>query len=101
MTQHESSHQDHERQAESTALSVGFGVLTLSDTRTTETDKSGQLIHELITEQGHTIESYAVIPDDESTVINRWNRSLKTRQLESWSPMGAPESLLETARMNP
>lgn len=39
-------------------------VVTLSDTRTPETDLSGQLIRRLITEAGHQVAHYALIPDD-------------------------------------
>jgi molybdenum cofactor biosynthesis protein B len=40
------------------------GVVTLSDTRTHETDGSGQLIRRLLTEAGHEVARYALIPDD-------------------------------------
>ena len=39
-------------------------VVTLSDTRTPETDTSGQLIQRLLTEQGHTVVDYQLIKDD-------------------------------------
>ena len=35
--------------------SLHFGVLTVSDTRTLETDTSGQLLSHLIEEDGHRV----------------------------------------------
>jgi molybdenum cofactor biosynthesis protein B len=39
-------------------------VVTLSDTRTRETDTSGQLIQKLLTDGGHRIAAYHLIKDD-------------------------------------
>ena len=39
-------------------------ILTLSDTRTEATDKSGLRIRELLGEGGHTMSEYAILPDD-------------------------------------
>lgn len=39
-------------------------VVTLSDTRTLETDKSGQLIQALLRDDGHEAAAYQVIKDD-------------------------------------
>ncbi|MEO6436570.1 MAG: MogA/MoaB family molybdenum cofactor biosynthesis protein [Tepidisphaeraceae bacterium] len=39
-------------------------VITLSDTRTEQTDTSGQRIRELLEAEHHSIARYAVIPDD-------------------------------------
>jgi molybdenum cofactor biosynthesis protein B len=39
-------------------------IVTLSDTRTEETDASGQLIRRLLTEAGHEVAAYALVPDD-------------------------------------
>ena len=38
-------------------------VVTVSDTRTRETDKSGSLIVERLTAAGHTIAGYEILPD--------------------------------------
>ena len=48
--------------------SIGCGVITCSDTRTPETDKSGQLIQELLREQGHHVPMYAVVKDEPEEV---------------------------------
>lgn len=41
-----------------------FAVITVSDTRTEETDKSGKLIRDLLTEKGHRIARYRIVKDD-------------------------------------
>ncbi len=54
-------YQDHQQAAQS--HTGKFAVLTLSDTRTPETDISGQTIRRLLTEAGHTVSYYKVLPD--------------------------------------
>lgn len=43
-------------------------VITISDSRTKETDKSGALIIELIKEQGFTVSSYEIVKDEKDTI---------------------------------
>jgi molybdopterin adenylyltransferase len=45
-------------------ISVSCAVITVSDTRTRETDRSGQLIQQLLEQSGHTIAHYAIVPDE-------------------------------------
>lgn len=45
-------------------LIVRCAIITLSDTRTPETDKSGQHMRELLEGQGHTIAHYQIIRDE-------------------------------------
>jgi len=56
-----SSTEQHRREAPS---SVACAVITVSDTRTPETDKSGQLIRELLEAAGHTVVEYAIVEDE-------------------------------------
>ncbi len=62
---HESGHQappaEHKARA---PISIECGIITCSDTRTLETDKSGQLIRELLTQTGHRIGAYHVVKDE-------------------------------------
>ena len=44
--------------------SIECGIITCSDTRTPDTDKSGQLIRELLTRGGHRIRVYHVVKDE-------------------------------------
>ncbi|MFC3883232.1 molybdenum cofactor biosynthesis protein B [Bacillus songklensis] len=43
-------------------------VITVSDTRTEETDKSGQRIISLLQEQGHEVHLYKIIKDDGNSI---------------------------------
>lgn len=43
---------------------LGFAVITMSDSRTPETDTSGQFIREVVTAAGHHIVRYALVKDD-------------------------------------
>jgi molybdenum cofactor biosynthesis protein B len=52
---------EHRRQAPS---SVRCAVVTVSDTRTEDTDTSGRAIVELLEEQGHGVASRTIVPDD-------------------------------------
>ncbi|GAA6620473.1 molybdenum cofactor biosynthesis protein B [Scytonema sp. NUACC26] len=45
-------------------MRVACAVITASDTRTPETDKSGQLIQELLRNANHTIEAYTIVKDE-------------------------------------
>ncbi|BAZ05528.1 MogA/MoaB family molybdenum cofactor biosynthesis protein [Calothrix sp. NIES-3974] len=47
---------------------VTCAVLTTSDTRTTETDTSGQLIQDLLNAAQHRINYYQVIPDEPTLI---------------------------------
>ncbi len=49
-------------------ISIECAIITCSDTRTPETDKSGQLIRELLTQAGHRIGAYQVVKDEPSEV---------------------------------
>jgi molybdenum cofactor biosynthesis protein B len=56
-----SSTDQHRQEAPS---SVACAIITVSDTRTPETDKSGQLIRQLLTERGYTVAEYAIVRDE-------------------------------------
>lgn len=45
-------------------LQVGCKVITVSDTRTKENDKSGQLMIELLKQEKHSVLEYVIIEDD-------------------------------------
>lgn len=55
------AHQPHPDEA---AIVVPCAVITVSDTRTIATDRSGQLIQALLKQSGHTIAHYAIVPDE-------------------------------------
>lgn len=53
-----------EHQAQAGHRPVACAVVTCSDSRTPETDTSGQLIRTLLVSQGHTVDHYAIANDD-------------------------------------
>lgn len=46
-------------------------VITCSDTRTPDTDTSGQLIHKLLKEQGHQVVAYHLVKDEPAQIKGR------------------------------
>lgn len=56
-------------------LAVGIAVATVSDTRTPETDKSGDLLVERLTGAGHRLAARTIIPDEVeriTEVVRAW-----------------------------
>ena len=49
-------------------VSLRIGVITVSDTRTLETDTSGQIVCDLLTEAGHEIARREIVTDDVETI---------------------------------
>ena len=56
-------------------LAVNIAVLTVSDTRTEATDKSGQTLVELITAAGHRVCQRRIVRDDKAAIV---------AQLKAW-----------------
>lgn len=61
------SHQEHQA-AGSKYGSLGFAVITMSDSRTPETDTSGQSIREAVTAAGHRVARSALVKDDPAQI---------------------------------
>lgn len=51
-----------------TPSSVGFAVMTVSDTRDNRTDKTGPWLREQIVEAGHAVIDHAIIGDDVTSI---------------------------------
>jgi molybdenum cofactor biosynthesis protein B len=47
---------------------VGCAVLTVSDTRTPDTDRSGQLMQSTLTAAGHRVLAYRILPDEPAAI---------------------------------
>jgi molybdopterin adenylyltransferase len=45
-------------------LAVNCAVITVSDTRTPETDRSGQIIQQLLQNAGHHVSTYTIVKDE-------------------------------------
>ncbi|MEM8810819.1 MAG: molybdopterin-binding protein, partial [Cyanobacteria bacterium P01_G01_bin.38] len=59
------SHRPH---PDESSFDVRCAVITVSDTRTPETDTSGQLIQDLLTAEGHLIQAYRLVKDEPETI---------------------------------
>ncbi|TVQ06712.1 MAG: MogA/MoaB family molybdenum cofactor biosynthesis protein [Leptolyngbya sp. DLM2.Bin27] len=49
---------------------VGCAVVTVSDTRTVESDRSGQIIQALLVEAGHRVADYRIVPDEPERIAS-------------------------------
>lgn len=74
------SHQEHKEKAK---LRVLCGVITVSDTRTEETDTSGKLIRELLSGAGHAATAYHIIKDDPKQIQPLLERLLDNGEVEA------------------
>lgn len=59
------NHQPHPDSAE---MAVNCAVITVSDTRTPETDRSGQLIKQLLLDAGHSVGVYTILKDEPAQI---------------------------------
>ncbi len=80
---------EHQQQATDFARNhpVRCAVLTVSDTRTAETDRSGPLIQRLLTEAGHTIVHHNIVPDEPPAIAH---------QIEAWLADARVQVILTT-----
>jgi molybdenum cofactor biosynthesis protein B len=73
------SHQEHRAKA---PVSVGCFVLTVSDTRTSDTDSSGRAIREFLERAGHQVTGFAIVRDEPALVtatVRQWLTDVDTR----------------------
>ena len=61
---------------------VGCLVLTVSDTRTPKTDRSGTLIVERLTSLGHHVIDHSIVADDEAMITTRVNEGIANRDID-------------------
>ena len=72
------SHDEHRAAA---PAAVGCYVITVSDTRTEETDTGGRLLRTLLAEGGHRVLGHEIVPDDAGAL-----RAAIERQLAADAP---------------
>jgi len=60
------SHKEHRHAA---PASVGCAVITVSDTRDPDTDESGRIIKDLLTEAGHEVIAYTIVKDEPRQIL--------------------------------
>lgn len=49
-------------------VSVSCAVITVSDTRSVETDHSGHLLKQLLVDSGHLVKAYVIVKDEPTTI---------------------------------
>lgn len=69
------SHAVHEHKNHA-PTSVPCLVITCSDTRTPETDGSGQLLMRMLKDAGHTVVAYYIIKDEPGQILFRINQGI-------------------------
>lgn len=62
-----SSTDQHKREA---PPRVSCRIITVSDTRTPESDKSGQLIRQLLSDRGHDVSGHLIVPDEYEAIVS-------------------------------
>jgi molybdenum cofactor biosynthesis protein B len=74
------SYKDHKRDLN---LKVQCFVLTVSDTRSKEEDRSGQLIINLLKDSSHTVLSYEIVKDDPETITKILKDQAENSQIQA------------------
>ncbi len=62
---------------------VACAIVTVSDTRTPETDASGTCIQALLEEAGHRVLAYAIVPDDPRRIHDHLGDLLQDETVEA------------------
>ncbi len=60
-------------------IPLGIAVLTVSDTRSLDDDRSGDTLAGRLTEAGHRLAGRAIVPDEVARIRGRWNSGSPTR----------------------
>lgn len=71
---------DHRKEAPD---HVSCAVITVSDTRNKETDKSGKLIIELLEKAGHRISFYEIVKDDRQSIEQTIRKATENENVEA------------------
>jgi len=61
---------------------VNIAVLTVSDTRSIEEDKSGDLLSDRIKGAGHNLHMRDLVKDDKSEIIKKLNEWISTSEID-------------------
>jgi molybdopterin adenylyltransferase len=56
---------------DSSQIAIDCAVITVSDTRTPQTDRSGELICQLLQSAGHKVRMYRIIPDEPTEICTQ------------------------------
>jgi molybdenum cofactor biosynthesis protein B len=63
-------------------IPLNIAVLTVSDTRTEKTDKSGDVLAKMIAEAGHHLADRAIVTDDEKAVRKQVKKWIKDKDVD-------------------
>lgn len=74
------STQQHREKA--AGQSARCAVLTVSDTRTVETDKGGALVRDHLQSAGHTVAQHTIVPDEAVAIESSLRQSIDTGDLD-------------------
>ncbi|RSK28164.1 molybdenum cofactor biosynthesis protein MoaB [Bacillus sp. HMF5848] len=91
---------EHKQQA---PQSIRCMVITVSDTRSVDTDKSGALMKELLQEAGHVIEDYRIVKDErlaihDAIVTGSHNRDVDVILLNGGTGIAKRDVTIETVQ---
>jgi molybdopterin adenylyltransferase len=64
-------------------IPLRIAVLTVSDTRTKKTDKSGPLLTGFIRDAGHVVAGHAIVEDDPKAIKKQVKRWIKDQQVDA------------------
>jgi molybdopterin adenylyltransferase len=70
---------EHKRQAHN---QVCCAVITVSDTRSLENDKSGKLMKDLLFERNHLVEYYKIVKDDQEQILKAINTATQNNHIK-------------------
>lgn len=78
MPSNEPSHVTHERKAEAQLgrAPITCSILTISDTRKDETDRSGAAIAQALQTHGHDLHTRTIVPDDTPAILRALDEAL-------------------------
>ena len=63
----------HQPHPDTANMTVSCAVITVSDTRSPETDRSGQMIKQLLLDAGHTVGAYTIVKDEPAQIQAQMN----------------------------
>ena len=64
-------------------IPLRIAVLTVSDTRTQKTDKSGPLLAQFIEDAGHVLADRQVVEDDEKSIRKQVKKWIKDKEIDA------------------
>ena len=65
------------------SIAVCCAIVTVSDTRTPETDRSGQLIRQMLETEGHSVGNYALLKDEPAAIKEQLHHLSQCPEIEA------------------